>query len=143
MQLLPCKARPLEDTRATRPLILIVEDDYATQEVLFYALSFYGYRAVCRANGQEALVWLEQTLRVGEYPQAILLDFVMPIMNGKAFLERLPRCWSAPTPIPPVILATVDPNHRYDELPCSKVLIKPFHMHELRECLKVITKKVS
>ena len=123
-----------------KELVLVVDDDNATQELLSYALSLYGYRAICRSNGLEALQWLEQVFYRGDYPQAILLDFVMPIMNGRAFLERLPHSWFVPTPIPPVILMTVDPNYRYDTLPCSKVLIKPFHMGELHKCLKGVSK---
>jgi CheY-like chemotaxis protein len=138
MQLSPCQVDPWKDTRSARPLVLVVEDDYAVQEVLSYALAFYGYRAICRPNGLEALLWLEQALRAGEYPQAILLDSVMPVMNGRVFLEHLPHSWSAPTPIPPVILSTVDPNYRHDDLACSKVLLKPFHMYELRECLNMV-----
>ncbi|HTK11611.1 MAG TPA: response regulator [Ktedonobacteraceae bacterium] len=138
MQLLSSQVRPQKDERATRPLVLVVDDDHATQEMLFYALSFYGYQPICLANGKEALAWLEQAQHEGQYPQVILLDFFMPVMNGKVFLEHLPHYWSVPAPIPPVVLFTAGIHHRYDALPCRSVLRKPFHMYELNDCLKGI-----
>jgi len=140
MQLLQCDAPHIEEERPTRPLVLVIDDDRAMQEMLSYALGFYGYQSVCMGNGQEALTWLEQAPRKGLYPQAILLDILMPIMNGSSFLESLPHCWSAKSPVPPVIIFTADARPgRYNALPCSRVLVKPFHIYELRECLRVVT----
>ncbi len=140
MQLLQYDAPHLKEERPARPLVLVIDDDRAMQEMLGYALGFYGYQSVCMGNGREALAWLEQAPQKGLYPQAILLDLLMPVMNGSSFLESLPRCWSANAPVPPVILFTADARSgRYNTFPCSKVLVKPFHIHELRECLSDVT----
>jgi CheY-like chemotaxis protein len=140
MSLLHYDAPLLEEERPARPLVLVIDDDLAMQEMLKYALGFYGYQSVCMGNGREALTWLEQAPQKGLFPQAILLDVLMPVMNGSSFLESLPRCWSAQSPVPPVILFTADARPgRYNSLPCSKVLVKPFHIRELRECLRVVT----
>jgi CheY-like chemotaxis protein len=58
--------------------ILVVEDDASLREVLAEILSEEGYRVQCAANGAEALALLEGT----GAPDLILLDLMMPVMNG-------------------------------------------------------------
>jgi CheY-like chemotaxis protein len=62
--------------------ILIVDDDDDIRESVADALDDAGYRVASAANGIEALTLLrEQHLR----PDAILLDVMMPGMDGMAF----------------------------------------------------------
>lgn len=137
----PERLQPKE-RNAARQLALVVDDQPSIQEMLSWVLCFQGYQSVCVANGQEALTWLEKAADRREYPSVILLDLLMPVMNGQMFLERLRTRWNAPIPVPPVILLTVD-SKNHDQLPCSNVLIKPFHIHELSQCLKMATGKAS
>jgi two-component system phosphate regulon response regulator PhoB len=58
-------------------LILIVEDEYGTAEVLQLMVEAHGYRVASASNGQAAL-----ELLAVEKPAAILSDFMMPRMNG-------------------------------------------------------------
>ncbi len=64
--------------------ILVVEDNEDIREALMDLLGDAGYAAVGAANGREALSWL----RRGGRPAVILLDWSMPIMDGRAFLEE-------------------------------------------------------
>ena len=73
-------ARPL-DVRASRRRLLLVEDDDATRNSLAEALQGDGFEVVTAANGQEAL----QLVRGGPRPSAILLDVMMPVMDGWDF----------------------------------------------------------
>jgi PAS domain S-box-containing protein len=64
--------------------ILVVEDDTDTRTVIRDYLEEAGLNVVMAANGLEA----EERLADGE-PDAILLDLVMPVMDGMTFLARL------------------------------------------------------
>ena len=61
--------------------ILIVEDDLDVREALTQVLEFEGYAVAGVTNGQEAL----DRLRAGEHPSLILLDLMMPVMDGLQF----------------------------------------------------------
>lgn len=67
--------------------ILIVEDNYATRTALSTLLRDEGYPVECAANGQEALL----RMNGGLSPCLILLDLVMPCMDGWQFCEELAR----------------------------------------------------
>lgn len=58
-------------------LILVVDDDSDIREIIRYNLSLEGYRVVEAKNGHEAV---KQALKF--LPQLILLDVMMPKMNG-------------------------------------------------------------
>ena len=68
----------------TRRSILVVEDDLAIRDSLKSALQEEGFDAVTAANGCEAL----EVLRAGERPSAILLDLMMPVMDGWDFRQE-------------------------------------------------------
>jgi CheY-like chemotaxis protein len=119
-----------EDERVQGSLILVIEDHAATRKVLSCLLELQGYRPICLANGQEALEWMESAFRMKQYPVAILLDLLMPVMDGATFLQCLRAQWRTLVPLPPVILLTADyGNHDY--LACTDVLLKPFHIGDL------------
>lgn len=61
--------------------ILIIEDDIDIREALTEILADEGYDVRSAAHGGEGL----QTLRDGFLPQLILLDLMMPVMNGWQF----------------------------------------------------------
>ena len=66
--------------------ILVVDDDRAIREVVADILESADYRVRTASNGAEAL----DQIRV-ESPAAVLLDLMMPIMDGWEFLERCRR----------------------------------------------------
>ncbi len=70
---------------ATHGVVLVVEDDAETQALTERTVEKLGYRAVLTANGKQAIAWLEANAP----PQMILLDLLMPEMDGFSFLERL------------------------------------------------------
>jgi CheY-like chemotaxis protein len=61
--------------------VLVVEDDRNTRDLLCGVLEAQGYVAAGTANGVEALGWL----RASAPPCLILLDLIMPVMNGWQF----------------------------------------------------------
>jgi two-component system chemotaxis response regulator CheY len=100
---------------------LVVDDDEATRHVLTEMLSAHGYYVIEATNGREALAWLD-----GMRPDAILLDLVMPIMDGFEFLdihlEHPDR-----RVIPVIILCGVLPtDRRCKETSSLRFMAKPF-----------------
>jgi len=65
--------------------ILIVEDDVDIREILAEALEDKGFDVMTAANGLEALSVLGAAPAL---PSVILLDLMMPVMDGYAFLEE-------------------------------------------------------
>ena len=66
---------------------MVVEDDADIRECMQLALEDEGYDVVTAANGAEAEAELE---RIGD-PCVMLLDLVMPVMNGWELIEHLRR----------------------------------------------------
>jgi CheY-like chemotaxis protein len=65
--------------------VLIVEDNVDTRDSLAFLLRHEGYQVSTAANGQEAL----DRLRAGPRPGVILLDLLMPTMDGWEVSNRL------------------------------------------------------
>jgi CheY-like chemotaxis protein len=61
---------------------MIVDDDLDVRESLAEVLEDHGYPSIAAANGQEALERLRVT---SDPPCLILLDLMMPVMDGRQF----------------------------------------------------------
>jgi CheY-like chemotaxis protein len=66
--------------------VLVVDDDDAIRDAIRGVLTDEGYSVTTAPNGQEALGCLRQSDRP---PGLILLDLMMPVMDGWQFLDRL------------------------------------------------------
>jgi CheY-like chemotaxis protein len=74
--------------------ILVVDDDAASLRLMAAALRQVGYRARCVSNGEDGI-----RVAASVAPSALVLDLMMPVMDGFQFLERfraLPACRSVP-----------------------------------------------
>src|SRR4051812_37333432 len=85
------------------PLILLVEDDMLSREVLLLRLRGHGYRAEAAANGRAAL----ELLAGGMQPDLVLTDLIMPELDGLSLSEIL-RQMPGLADIPVVVLTSVD-----------------------------------
>jgi CheY-like chemotaxis protein len=114
--------------------ILVVDDHPVTREPLARLLQFEGFRTACAANGVEALAAVGR-----ERPDLILLDVMMPKMNGVDFLDHLRRDASAAA-IPVIGLTGVlDPKQvaRLKALGVADVLTKArFTVEQLLACVR-------
>jgi CheY-like chemotaxis protein len=112
---------------ATAPSVLVVDDEPSIREVLADTLSEEGWSVVAAGDGKEAFKHLESGLR----PTAIVLDIMMPRMNGHEFMEALrsdPRTGSIP-----VIQISAG---RYSAIPgIAARLEKPFRIERLLHLL--------
>jgi CheY-like chemotaxis protein len=81
------------------PTVLVVEDDASTRAGLTALLEAEGYSVLGAENGRQAL----DLLASGDPPRLILLDLMMPVMDGWQFLVQQ-RLAAASAPQPPVVL---------------------------------------
>lgn len=106
--------------------VLVVEDDFAIRETLRELLEDEGYHVVWASNGREALTQLRATR-----PSLILLDLMMPVMDGWEFRTAQQR---DPTLAGiPVIVISADHalEHKVSSLEVEGWLAKPFELDAL------------
>src|SRR6266498_5083823 len=84
--------------------VLIVEDDGDLREMMAQLLTLEGFQAASVANGREALEYLNQ----GARPHVILLDLMMPVMDGWEFRRRQ-QADPAVADVPVIVLSALDP----------------------------------
>ncbi len=77
-------ARPTLVHGGQKPLVLVVDDDKDIRLLMSVLLKNAGYRAETASNGLEALKFLQTTK-----PDVIVLDIVMPEMDGFELLEKI------------------------------------------------------
>jgi two-component system, chemotaxis family, chemotaxis protein CheY len=77
---------PIESTRDDEGTIVVVEDDDDIRSAVEEILREEGYTTIGMANGEEALRFLSTSERL---PNLILLDLMMPVMDGWEFLMRI------------------------------------------------------
>src|SRR6202171_5965685 len=84
--------------------ILVVEDERGQREALAEVLSRLGYEVQCAANGSEALELMRHSESL---PGLILLDLMMPVMDGWQFRAEQRRDREL-AQVPVVVLSALD-----------------------------------
>jgi CheY-like chemotaxis protein len=87
--------------------VLIVEDDADVREMIQLVLESEGYPVVTAPNGAAALDVLQAR---GDEVGLILLDCLMPVMDGWTFLDKRSHSPSLKR-VPTVMLSAVQPTH--------------------------------
>jgi CheY-like chemotaxis protein len=113
--------------------VLVVEDDTDLRESLSQALRDHGFGVTPASNGQEAL----DLLRAGARPSVILLDLMMPVLNGWELRDAL-RHDPALARIPQLVIsAYVDETEQVVlALPPGDCIRKPFHLRILIDAIE-------
>ena len=106
-------------------LILVVDDDPDILQTLALCLSTEGYRVAMASNGQEALDTLGR-----EKPACILLDLMMPVMDGWQFVQELERRGGRNAPLL-ILSADRSVQSHAAKLRADAFLAKPFDLDEL------------
>ncbi|HEY1307732.1 MAG TPA: response regulator [Vicinamibacterales bacterium] len=111
--------------------ILIVDDDPDLVEILRILLEDCGYSVRCARNGREALESVAQ-----ERPAVILLDMLMPVMDGWRCAREVRARYGRGVPIV-VVTAAESARARADTVgSVDEVLAKPFDIGELLRIVK-------
>lgn len=114
--------------------ILIVEDDGDIAFALSTLLESEGYDVHIANNGLEAL----SALKEKGLPDLILLDMMMPLMNGWEFAAEFRRQYSEVCPII-VMTAAADARQRASDVNASEWIEKPFAFKKFLELVKKYT----
>jgi CheY-like chemotaxis protein len=117
-------------TMPTGP-ILIVDDDLDIREILAETLGDRGFSVMTAANGLEALRVLRRTAAA---PSAILLDLMMPVMDGYGFMEQLEH----DPELADIPVAIITAGHGVDEARLAgarSIIRKPIDMPKLLRLL--------
>lgn len=117
----------------TTRAILIVDDDPDLRDTLRAYIELQGYATLGAANGREALEILA-SLSADERPCLILLDLMMPVMDGYAFRAEQRKLAKASDI--PVVVITAGANVLNDELEAAEVITKPLHMGRLMSAVR-------
>lgn len=117
-------------TKPTNNLIVLIEDDRDIRVSLMQLLEFEGYRVLTAENGKDGLTLLKKN----PTPKLIILDLMMPVMNGWQFLEAKkenPELAPLPVLVITAISDGIKPSQGID------VMKKPVEVEAL---LKIINK---
>src|SRR5215510_299127 len=110
--------------------VLIVEDDADLREMMAQLLSLEGYQTAAVGNGREALDYL----KTGHKPDLILLDLMMPVMDGWEFC-RQQNADPTLAGVPVVILSALDAQ-RAAGVPAAAFLKKPLDFDRLLQLVR-------
>jgi CheY-like chemotaxis protein len=111
--------------------VLVVDDEAALRDVMAEVLAGEGYLVATADNGVQALERLREWR-----PDVIVLDLMMPILDGWAFTETYREVAGANIPIVG-ISANMTPAavERLQQLGVRICLAKPFDLAELLDCV--------
>lgn len=97
--------------------IAIIEDDYTISEMYKIRFELEGFQVYIATNGKDGLSLVEK-----ERPDIILLDLMMPDMNGDEMLQAMRKTnWGKTIPV--IVLTNVSP----DEAPPT---LQPLDIHD-------------
>jgi DNA-binding response OmpR family regulator len=124
-----------ERKKMTVSRILVVDDDPSILKFVQANLEARGYQVLTAADGEEAIQIAEK-----EKPEMIILDIVMPEMDGFAVCRKI-REWST---IPVIMLSAREGEN--DKEKCADCgatdyLTKPFVLRELLSLVKTLLKQ--
>jgi CheY-like chemotaxis protein len=111
--------------------LLIVEDDHDIRDAISEFLSESGFDVKSAENGARAL----ELLRAGYRPALILLDLMMPVMDGFAFREEQRK--DPEIAGIPVVVMSADGNisQKQSRIGAADYLKKPLDIYELVKTL--------
>ncbi len=115
---------------AALPLVLVVDDEKATRELIARGLEKEGFRLMAAASGEEALQLARE-----RKPDVISLDVLMPGMDGWMVLRAL-KADPLTAPIPVVMVSMLDDRDIGHALGASDYLTKPFDRQKLVAALR-------
>ena len=111
--------------------ILVVDDDIDIREVIQYALNSEGYNIVTAGNGEEALDFLTSEQHKATPISCIVLDLMMPRMNGEEFIRTLRANHKELAKIPIIVITAQGTGLNSETLQNTKKIHKPMDLEDL------------
>ena len=129
------------ESPTSQPRILVVDDEPHITELLAMGLGYQGFDVERAATGREALDAVAR-----QAPALIVLDVMMPDLDGFEVARRLRRDEGASTRIPVIFLTARDATEDKVEglrLGSDDYVTKPFSIEELIERVKAVLRRSS
>ena len=118
-----------------QPLVLVADDEPRITKLVAITLSEEGFKVITASNGEEALRLAE------EYrPDVVLLDIVMPDMDGIEVMRQLREGRSVPVVLLTAKGSTSDKAKGLD-LGADDYIAKPFHPDELAARVRAVLRR--
>jgi CheY-like chemotaxis protein len=111
--------------------VLVVEDDPDIRDIVQDLLEAEGYDVVPAGHGRQALEFLAQ-VRSSAKPDLVILDMMMPLVDGRQVLEAMQRDPALAT-IPVVVISAVV---REKPVGAAAFLRKPVSLEKLFEAVR-------
>jgi CheY-like chemotaxis protein len=111
--------------------VLVVEDEFGVADVIVSALEDEGYRVIVAANGRQGIERLRECA-----PALIIMDFMMPIMDGAAMGEAV-RVDESFKDVPIIMTSAISESavrQRFERY--QAFLRKPFRIQELLDVVQ-------
>ncbi|WP_261817931.1 response regulator transcription factor [Vibrio gallicus] len=121
----------------TNKRVLIVEDKLNVQHLLTDFLTSNHFAVSCASNGLDAMHCIEH-----DNPDLVLLDIMMPVMDGYAFIKKL----RAKSSLPVIVISAKQQEQDIVtgfELGADDYISKPFRMMELLARVNAVLKRAS
>jgi two-component system response regulator MprA len=118
--------------------ILVVDDDRAVRDAVARALEYEGYAVATAVDGADALAQIEQRT-----PDAVVLDVVMPGLDGLAVSRRLRKAGNR---VPVLMLTARDAvGERVEGLDAGAddYVVKPFDLEELLARVRALLRRAA
>ncbi|GAB4345311.1 MAG: response regulator [Flammeovirgaceae bacterium] len=115
--------------------ILVIDDEKSVRTMAVNVLS-KKYQVEAKSNGKEAVEWIEKK----NYLSLILLDLMMPLMNGFEFIKYI-KSSATLNNIPIIVLSgteSMDDRKKCGELGVKEFLRKPFNPNELEFAIQKV-----
>ncbi len=114
-----------------KKLILVVEDEETTRDVIAQALDIFGYDTILAENGKIALEKYDE-----HKPDMVISDIYMPEMNGLDLLKALRK---KNNKLPVVLITGYDIQEAHKNAKTygvTAMLLKPFRLQQLKDILE-------
>jgi two-component system OmpR family response regulator len=131
----------VSDTTKPKPFVLAVDDEEHITELVAMALGFNGFDVDRAATGREALAAVDR-----RRPDLIVLDVMLPDLDGFEVARRLRQSEGAGTRVPIIFLTARDATSDKVEglrLGSDDYVTKPFSIEELIERVKAVLRRSS
>ena len=118
--------------------ILVIDDEPELVKALKIRLGSEGYEVVTAFDGERGIEKAQT-----ENPDLIVLDIMMPKLDGFATLQELKRIATHDNPLPPVVVLTARDRLRdlFESEGIKDYVVKPFEHQDLLERIKKLLKE--
>lgn len=128
------------NTPETSPTVLIIEDDADLRRILELQTRKLGFRAISAENGRVGFDAAQE-----HHPDLILLDLMMPEMNGFQVLKRIKSLDDLVAT--PVLILTASHSDQHRKKSRSHMadgfMTKPYTLDELRQAISKVLPEVA